>query len=145
MKLCEHRWLRVRGAKEALKTHIARLTVGRFCGSPIPTTHDTYMAWLRWTAQMLVHLFWREFVLVGDMPAHDWHHRYASNRDWPNALYARQQDLEANSPDWEDPYTEVWGLLNAIDAVFDGLSQLPTYSKPPALQPSDHQKMISGM
>jgi hypothetical protein len=125
----EHRWLRVRDPAEPRRLYLARLTSGRFSGEApppagLPSMHRA-LAWARWVARMaLVHLPTRAYVLVGDLPVHDWHHRMI-NRDWPDAFYARQRDLEGGCPGWPEPYTEVWGLVSAINAVFQVLSTVP--------------------
>jgi hypothetical protein len=58
-------------------------------------------------------------VVPCDMPAHDYHHVHPR----PNlcdAIYARQRAVEAG-----ERYTEIWGPLVAIDAVFEELSRMP--------------------
>lgn len=134
--ICEHRWLRVADPGQPAKVVLARLTAGRFMGeSPPPPGLAAVRgswAWGGWAARMLlIHLPFRLLVMVGDLPQHDWHHRHVHARDWPNAAYARQRDIEAGHPGWPEPYTEVWGLLPAVDAVFVLLSSLPSLSPPP--------------
>ncbi len=121
--LGEHRWLQVRPPGASNKLHLARLTSGRFVGEPAPPAglgaSRAALAWSWWAFKMATyHLACRCFVLVGDLPVHDWHHRHPSSRDWPNALYSRQRDLDLGCPHWPEPYTEVWGLHRAIDATF---------------------------
>ncbi|KYF64591.1 hypothetical protein BE11_45505 [Sorangium cellulosum] len=133
--ICEHRWLRVADPGQPAKVVLARLTAGRFMGEPAPPPGlagvQRAWAWGRWAARMLlVHLPFRLLVMVGDLPQHDWHHRHIQARDWPNAAYARQRDIEAGHPGWPEPYSEVWGLLPAVDAVFVLLSSLPSLAQP---------------
>lgn len=134
--ICEHRWLQIAEPGQPAKVVLARLTAGRFMGEPAPppglTGARRALAWGGWAARMLlVHLPFRLLVMVGDLPQHDWHHRHIHARDWPNAAYARQRDIEAGLPGWPAPYTEVWGLLQAVDAVFVLLSSLPPLGQPP--------------
>ena len=92
----------------------------------------TFYSWLQnffesTSLKMLYHLFCRLFVFVGDLPVHDWHHRHASSWQWPNAIYARQSEIDSGHPQWPEPYTEVWGLGEAIGSAFLILSKLPVY------------------
>lgn len=136
--LGEHKWLRVRRSEESARIYLARLTSGRFLGEPAPEPglppFRALLRWTVWAARMLTyHLFCRVFVLVADLPVHDWHHRHPASRNWPNALYARQRDIDAGCPRWEEPYSEVWGLHRSIDAVFELFSGLngATYDSRP--------------
>ncbi|NOT50250.1 MAG: hypothetical protein HOP10_03125 [Chitinophagaceae bacterium] len=134
----EHIWLHKTDADGKLSDkhpgkelfeRIPFLTVGRFSGSPIPDMKGVSMiskvlGIAGWAAKMLfVHLPIRLFVLPGDLPQHDWHHRCGFGADWPNAAYARQQfikDLKAT----DQPFTEIWGFWNVIAMVFDQLSRM---------------------
>ena len=88
---------------------------------------------------VFVHAPQRWFVVPGDLPNHDWHHRNPSARlQWPNAAYARRDDQQQPAPQWP-PYTEHWGLVNWLNKTFDALASLPaqatlgepsTYTKP---------------
>jgi hypothetical protein len=61
----------------------------------------------------------RVAILNGDLPQHDWHHHSPkTQKDWPNAAYARQREVEAGAE-----YTEYWGLTTVIDQVFQGLGK----------------------
>lgn len=75
-----------------------------------------------WFIQMIGHLFVRLTILPGPLPSHELHHRKPGQYDWRIAFYERQKDIEANHPGYP-PYTEVWGLINALDIVFDGMSK----------------------
>lgn len=112
----EHRWLQETDPDEPAKLVIARSTSGRFLGEPAPSVsvgsplHHRIVAWSRWLIRMaLIHLPARVFVLPGELPAHDYHHRHPRG-DWANAFYSRQRDLDAGCPGWPEGYTEVWGL-----------------------------------
>lgn len=115
----------------------ARFTNGIFLGEAAPSPHPSRIIragrWARWGFRMLfVHLPWRLMVMEGDGPCHDYHHRYPRSVDWPNYIFARQRDLTSPGGQ-ENPYTEVWGLFAAIDAVFVSLSKADPAMYDPAL------------
>jgi hypothetical protein len=133
----EHLWLNGVEDNGLLKTdnnhkflmnRAKRITSARFCGEPFPkdtgNMFTTICKRMWWCMKMLfVHLSVRLFVLPGDLVVHDWHHRCGHGDDWANAFYSRQQamiNLKADEP----PYMEVWGLKNAINRVFENLSQM---------------------
>jgi hypothetical protein len=146
----EHRWLQVHDPDQPAKIVLARLTVGRFMGESIPTSNTSpawqAVAWVRWlTHMLLIHLLFRVFVVAGDLPQHDWHHRHPSSKEWPTAAYARQRDLEEGCPGWPEPYAEVWGLLPAIDAVFRLLSSLPPPETLTPMPLAEKAEVLNGM
>ena len=131
--VCEHRW--ENSDEPNNMTKLAGFTVGRFCGEPAPQAGLRGIrligAWCWWWAKMmLVHLPSRLFVLVGDLPQHDWHHRNVSAKgsEWSNAAYARAKSISELQPA-SPRYDEVWGLANAIDEVFIRLSKIPQSSQ----------------
>src|SRR3546814_18853120 len=71
---------------------------------------------------LTVHLFSRLFVLVGDAPCHDYHHRRPGSRKWPSYIHERQADLLRGCPDYPVNYIETWGLFRAIDENLASLS-----------------------
>lgn len=150
---CEHFWLQVRRPEDSAKVYLARLTTGRFMGEPAPSPDLAWYrkpaAWLWWGLKMCTfHLFGRIFVVVSDMPAHDWHHRYPSSRDWPNAIYARQRDIETGgSPQWQEPYTELWGLNHILNNVFVLFSSLPPVKEGQRghMKPEDLEEVLNAM
>lgn len=120
-KLGEHEWLRDRPSSGRFYT--AAATSARFCGSPVPAGRGLH-AWARWTATtLLYHLPARLLVVVGDLPNHDFHHRYPSTPDWTTAAYARQADIDAGTEG--PPYREVWGMGAGIDRMFRSLERTP--------------------
>lgn len=147
----EHRWLRVRHSDEPARLALARLTLGRFMGEPVPSDCLPVIrrcsAWISWYMRMIfLHLPCRIFVIAGDLPQHDWHHRHIRSKDWTFAAYARQRDLEANCPGWPETYTEVWGLLPAIDGVFRFLSNLPQLPEASrAISSAQISEILNGM
>ena len=135
----EHLWLNTvdetgrlpkTGHNKVLIPRSKRITNARFCGSPlnISKTDSTVMVlWksIVWVVKMLfIHLPARLFVLSGDLIVHDWHHRCGYGADWPNAFYARAE-MAKKLADTEFPMTEVWGLGNALDLVFENLANMP--------------------
>ncbi|MDI3289008.1 fatty acid desaturase [Polyangium sp. 15x6] len=106
---------------------VASYSTGIFLGEATPSPElggiSAAVAWARWALRMLfVHLPARLFVLVGDTPCHDYHHRHPRSREWMNYAYARQKDIDAGAPGWP-PYTEVWGFVPALDAALSALSR----------------------
>lgn len=118
--LCEHRFpnaelLAVRG-----KALIANATTGVFAGRPAPVRRATaaanVAAWALWWADLLtLKLISRLVVLVGDAPAHDFHHRRPGTKHWPDALHERDADKRAGCPGYPANYIDVWGLMAAVD------------------------------
>ena len=74
------------------------------------------------TLQLLV----RVFVLVGDAPCHDFHHRRPGKK-WVNYAYARQADMEAGCPGFPRNYADSWGLFAAIDQNFAAMERAPRH------------------
>ena len=125
IEICsEHAWFdtHVKSQNE-LETNIyfyADISWGRFCGSRYPKGQPVRI--LNWyLSQFFIHLPVRLFILVGDLPQHDYHHRHPLCFDWVNARFNRQaatQNLLANEPE----YIDIWGLHNAIEHVFNVLA-----------------------
>lgn len=133
-----HFWLIPEVDGQTKKARMCSLTSGRFLGDAAPT--EGVMNWTRWIARLvLLHLPSRIAVLSGDLPVHDYHHRYPHCLDWANFIYTRQRDLEKGSPGWDQPYTENWGLFNAVNAVYISLSQIPEIE---STQPFEQQNYL---
>lgn len=120
-RLGEHEWLTPRDPELGRRFYTAAATSARFCGAPVPAKGMPLgrqtLAWLSWTARTLCyHLPCRLLVIVGDLPNHDYHHRYPSTPFWTTAAYARQHDIDTGPQG--PPYQEVWGMGAAIDRVF---------------------------
>ncbi|WP_431873279.1 fatty acid desaturase [Amycolatopsis sacchari] len=120
-RLGEHEWLTPRNPAFGHRFYTAAATAARFCGAPVPgrdlPAGRQFVAWVSWTARTLCyHLPSRLLVVVGDLPNHDYHHRYPSTPHWTTAAYARQHDID-EGPEGP-PYQEVWGMGAAIDRVF---------------------------
>lgn len=119
------------------KEAIASRTHGIFLGEEVPDKCDPqpwrFLAWIRWWSRMVfVHFPARLFVMVGDAPCHDYHHRFPRSRDWANYLFARHRDLQHGHAGWP-PYTEVWGMASSINAVFDSLRSADPRHYDPAI------------
>ncbi len=120
-RLGEHEWLAPRNPEFGRRFYTAANTAARFCGGAVPTRSlpagEQFAAWVRWTvATLCYHLPARLLVVVGDLPNHDYHHRYPSTPEWTTAAYARQRDID-QGPEGP-PYQEVWGMGAAIDRLF---------------------------
>lgn len=134
----EHLWMKdakddglltKKGSQKSLIARSKMLTNARFCGEPLMINDQDsgitkFRKWSLWLARMtFIHLPTRLFVLSGDLVVHDWHHRCGFGADWANAFYARAAMCE-KLKDTDHPLTEVWGLKNALDLVFENLSKM---------------------
>lgn len=125
----EHVWL-VGAAPGVQQGVYAERCHGRFCGECVPGADGNVPSprvWLRWWCRTLfMHIPMRVGVLVGDLPAHDWHHLASavghSHRSWPDAIFERQRAIDSgNSAGMEE--RELWGIENMIAHVFVHMSQ----------------------
>jgi fatty acid desaturase len=131
--LCEHRFptpdlIIARG-----KEFVCRSTAGVFPGKAPPPPGGTVwaraVAWTAWWLDMLcVQLPIRLFVLVGDAPCHDFHHRHPATRTWTDYIRARQRDVDAGCPGFPLDYLESWGLFRAIDENLASLAATPAHA-----------------
>lgn len=128
--LTEHLWLPVCDFSSMNLQQYAVRCVGRFCGEAVPSMPAGVggtLSRVGWFARLLfVHLPTRVAVLVGDLPAHDWHHLSCFLGDphglWPCAIYARQQAIDGGRSAGME-YREIWGMPDMIRhalAVFAG-------------------------
>jgi hypothetical protein len=132
--ISEHAWFVERGVLAQPKYVHATHSWGRFCGRSVPCRRgdSVVMYALRWMVWVLEHALYhlpvRLTVLPGDLPQHDFHHRNPGTMRWPNATYAREDDVKEGDPRWP-PYSEFWGLHNAIAHVFAGIAAAQAYPK----------------
>ena len=102
------------------------------CSAPPPADEppDLRVAgWAAWWAEMLtLQLFVRLFVLVGDAPCHDYHHRRPASRRWTSYAHARQQDRLEGCRGFPVNYCDSWGLFRTIDANLATLAAIPRSS-----------------
>lgn len=120
-RLGEHEWLAPHNPEFGHRFYTAANTSARYCGAPVPARSlplgAQAAAWIRWSlATLFYHIPSRLLVVVGDLPNHDYHHRYPSTPEWTTAAYARQHDIDSGPEG--PPYQEVWGMAAAIDRVF---------------------------
>jgi len=124
--LCEHRVPAVAVISRRDKELVCRATAGVFPGANPPAKRHHIFAWGLWWGNMLtVQLFVRVFVLVGDAPCHDFHHRRPATKKWTDYAHARQADLDAGCPGFPVNYIDTWGLFRAIDENFAALAKAP--------------------
>jgi fatty acid desaturase len=127
--LCEHRVPAIEIIKAGGPALVSHGTAAVFAGAPLPAKglalERAAAAWTLWWLNMLtVQLFVRIFVLVGDAPCHDFHHRRPA-RKWTNYIHARQSDQDTGCCDYPVNYFETWGLFRAIDENFKALAAAP--------------------
>ena len=140
--ISEHHWMLVRQPQEKMRVYLARLTSARFMGSAPPTSRSV-RAWIIWWMQVPWHLFTRFFVIVGDMPNHDWHHIHARG-DWPNSSWERLAEVESGAR-FSEHYTEIWGLLHSIDLLFISLETLPELTGEGDMSYTELADVLGGM
>ena len=120
----EHTWPSPQILRERGIAFIAESTTGVFIGEPLlipdgASSIKRFALAAIWISKMLtVHLFIRLFVMVGDTPCHDFHHRRPRSRDWPNYITAREQDLLKGSKPYPKNYLDIWGYVNAVTNNF---------------------------
>ena len=128
--LCEHRFPEPEMILARGKDFASHATAGVFPGSAPPAetigSATGIACWIGWWSNMLtVQLLVRLFVLVGDAPCHDFHHRRPASRRWTSYIQARQVDLEEGKVGARAHYQEAWGLFRAIDENLASLSRTP--------------------
>lgn len=123
--ITEHAWM-VSDDSPADKNLYAERCWGRFVGEPCPETNLSglvkYISWTKWWTRLLViHLPVRMGCLVGDLPAHDWHHLCGfvghQAADWPRAIFVREEAIASGS-DMGMGDRELWGLRGMLEHVF---------------------------
>jgi fatty acid desaturase len=117
--LAEHRVPSAELVRSRDRAFVGMATTGVFAGAPVPPpaarTFERLVSWALWWSEMLtVHLFSRVFVLVGDAPAHDYHHRRPGSRKWPSYIHERSRDQQAGCVGYPVNYVSTLGLFRAI-------------------------------
>jgi fatty acid desaturase len=130
----EHQFPKIDIYNNRDKIFVCRSTVAVFLGEKTPNSNlpliEGIVQWINWWLRMIfVHLFFRVFVLQGDTVVHDYHHRHPGKDDWANAIFARQQEIEAGCPQYPEGYIHVYGFIQAVDAVLESISNLPHIEK----------------
>ncbi|MBB3118011.1 fatty acid desaturase [Pseudoduganella violacea] len=127
----EHMWLLSARAPYGTQGYAQRC-LGRFCGEMVPGCGGKpggLAAWLGWSSRLLLlHLPTRLCVLVGDLPAHDWHHLCGQVRHspeaWPSAIYERQRAIDSGLSAGME-LRELWGLPQMIAHVLAAMARAP--------------------
>ena len=139
--LTEHLWLLSEHAPEQADEYAQRC-FGRFCGEALPAKGRVF-GWAGWWFRtVLVHIPVRFGVLVGDLPAHDWHHLCGFVRqnpaEWPSAIFVRQQAIDTGLSMGME-LREFWGMCQMLDHVLTSLSKAPHIAEFATLRPqSEH-------
>jgi fatty acid desaturase len=128
--LCEHRFPPAEIIAHRGRRLVCEATTGVFPGVTPPSSQARSLIgltlWIAWWLNMLtVQLFARVFVLVGDAPCHDFHHRRPATKRWTNYTHARQADLDAGCPGFPVNYIDTWGLFRAIDQNLAAMARCP--------------------
>jgi hypothetical protein len=127
----EHAWLITPDGPGKDNIAYAQRCVARFCASPRPARElrgiPAALAWAAWVAELLlVHVPVRFGVLVGDLTVHSFHHTAPfagfDTRNWPDAVFERQAALDQGHA-VVVAEAEAWGIVQALDWVFDGISK----------------------
>ncbi len=121
----EHFWGAPFIEGESARTRQARLSHARYCLSPLPdradyaSTASFILGLVLWVGvTLVVDVPARIACIVGDLPVHDRHHRFAGDERWAEAMYRPEEDGALKS-------AESWGLISALNSVFDHISSLP--------------------
>jgi hypothetical protein len=124
--LCEHVWVSTTlGCRDR---HLL-LTNARYCGVPLPKRSGNIagdaLGLLLWAGRtVFVELPARIMVLQGSLPEHDWHHRHAGSKQWPDGKMLRACEVAGEMPSRQQPpYLEVWGSIEILDRVFRSISR----------------------
>jgi hypothetical protein len=121
IEICsEHLWFGNTSERRNTPYFYADISWGRFCGLQYPSAKGNVFVW--YLINIFYHLPTRLFILVGDLPQHDFHHRHPLVENWVDARALRNKAIQ-NLDDDEPQYIEIWGIHNAISIVFEQLSQ----------------------
>lgn len=130
--LTEHAWLKTKEAPNSQQEYADRCW-GRFTGEPLPDKNLGKWAFLiSWSGFLFRYLFIhfpsRYAILVGDLPAHDWHHLSGymgvPGHNWPAGIYERQNAIEIDDK-FSMSKREIWGIVEMFDHVFSILESSP--------------------
>ncbi|KAF2394170.1 fatty acid desaturase [Pseudomonas frederiksbergensis] len=131
----EHTWPSIEVLERRGIDFICESTTGVFIGEElrIPDGAGAVRRFAHigvWLIKMLgFHLFIRLFVMVGDTPCHDFHHRRPRSKDWPNYVTARERDRLEGALPFPSNYIDHWGYISAVTTNFRKFQQaLPYYT-----------------
>lgn len=128
----EHAWMITQTAPTTNKTYAERCW-GRFMGERLPEpSSNLFTAFIIWSGFLLRHVFLhlpgRYAIIVGDMPAHDWHHLAGylgvPGHNCPAGIYERQRAIEAGDK-LRMAERELWGVIAMINHIFIILEHAP--------------------
>ncbi|WP_207390035.1 fatty acid desaturase [Phytopseudomonas daroniae] len=132
----EHTWPSVEVLEKRGVEFICESTTGVFIGEALYIKEDAGLikrvVWISlWLLKMLtVHLFVRIFIMVGDTPCHDFHHRRPRSTDWPNYITARERDMLDGSKPFPSNYVGYWGYGASVTRNFRNFQRArPYYEK----------------
>lgn len=131
LRLCiEHRWPSPVEPGQDPRQARANLTPDIFFGVPFPPAHLT--GWSKvsaravWIGKTVRDFFLAEFVVPGlDPKNHGRHHEHPASHTWMSAQFERRDERASTNPTRLPYYTEVWGIGNAINAMFTSLQRTP--------------------
>lgn len=91
----------------------------RFCGRALPSSNLSGIAWgaswmTWWAEHLFVHLPTRLLIVQGSLIVHDWHHRFGTNRNGPNAIQKREEDLQKEFARGVYTYNHMWGDVDTL-------------------------------
>ena len=121
----EHAWMITETAPTSNETYAERCW-GRFMGERLPESSGSLFAKaIAWSGFAIRHVFLhfpgRYAIVVGDMPAHDWHHLAGylgvPGHNWPAGIYERQRAIEAGDK-LRMAERELWGVIPMINHIF---------------------------
>lgn len=127
----EHAWMLSETAPTDTHEYASRCW-GRFAGESLPKTRLTPKSLLLdWPGFVLRNLFLhfptRYAIVVGDMPAHDWHHLAGymgvSGHNWPAGIYERQRAIESGDTYFMED-RELWGIGSMLQHVFSLMAKV---------------------
>ncbi|HFG6988440.1 fatty acid desaturase [Acinetobacter baumannii] len=131
--VAEHRWPPVDILQKRERAFISLSTSSVFLGRELKVNPEfsllsRYIKILLWWGEMLsIHLFFRLFVLVGDTPCHDYHHRRPTAKDWTRYAYARKADQEKGCVGHTHNYLDSWGYIETVNSNFKSFSEAAPY------------------
>lgn len=133
--VAEHRWPPIDILENRDREFISLSTSSVFLGRELllyteQAKFSRYLNILFWWAEMLtIHLFFRLFVLVGDTPCHDYHHRRPTAKGWTRYAYARKADKENGCIGHTHNYIDSWGYIQTVNSNFKSFSEAAKYYK----------------
>ncbi|TFF41091.1 fatty acid desaturase [Pseudomonas sp. RIT623] len=130
----EHTWPSVEVLEKRGVDFICDSTTSVFIGEPLNMPDNAQplkriLCISRWLLKTFTyHLFVRLFIMVGDTPCHDFHHRRPRSSDWPNYVTARERDKLLGAKPFPRNYIDKWGYVSTVTDNFRNFQKaLPYY------------------